>query len=104
TGVADDVVLVRRDETARAPDAGLEGAALLEAELILAPLHQLELVHFDAALPDAFHAPHAAVIVQGRTLLRAPRHGDDGISARIVTVDEPARVVIRTGFHHPRGE
>src|SRR5690242_16447896 len=73
-GVADGVVLVRRDQTARRARAGLDRADRLETPLAVLVGKALVLHYFERTAPHAFDAPHAAVIVDRRALAGAPGH------------------------------
>ena len=97
------LALSRPDAEIFVPD-GKPQAAALEAKTAVFALQQLVLLHFDAALPDTLDAPHAAVIVQQRALLRSPRHRDNGVAASIVAVNQPARVMIGMTFKHAGGQ
>src|SRR5579864_4424229 len=70
--VADGVVLVRRNQAAGGAGAGLDRADRLEAVMAVFVLETLVLHHFERAAPYAFHAPHAAMIVDRRALTGTP--------------------------------
>ena len=79
-GVADGVVLVRRDQAAGAAGAGMHAAGGAEVEAFAVAFEQFVLDDFQFAVPHAFDAPQAGVVVHRRALARAPGHRDDAVA------------------------
>src|SRR3546814_36716 len=71
-GVGDGVVFVRRDQAAGAAGTGMHAAGGAEAETLAVTFEQLVLGDFQFAVPDALHAPQAAVVVDRRALSGRP--------------------------------
>src|SRR5690606_30405440 len=90
--VVDRVVLVRRDQAAGAAGAGMHAAGGAEAAALAVGLQQFVLGDLQLAVPDAFHAPQAAVVVDRRALAGAPGHGDHAVAEVGAAVDLPAGV------------
>src|SRR5579885_569807 len=99
-GIADGVVLVRRNQTAGGAGSGLDRAGGPEAVAALVVFQQLVLHHFEFAAPDAFHAPHAVMIVDRRSLAGAPRHRHHAVAMFVAVVQLTARVVIHAAFEN----
>src|SRR5579859_4944351 len=91
-GVADGVVLVGRDQAAGGAGTGLDGAHGLEAVVAVFVGEALVLDHFQRAAPDAFHAPHAAVVMDRGALAGSPGHGDHAVAVVLATVKLAAGV------------
>src|SRR5690606_2853027 len=99
-GVADGVVLVRRDQAAGAAGAGLHAAGGAEAEAVAVAFQQLVLCDLQFAVPHALHAPAAGVVVHGRALARAPGHGHHAVAVGRAAVELAAGVVVGDGLVH----
>src|SRR5688572_18924272 len=93
-GVADGVVLVRRDQAAGAAGTGVHAAGGAEVEAFAVALEQFVLDDFQFAVPHAFHAPQAGMVVHRRALARAPGHGDHAVAEARAAVELAARVVV----------
>src|SRR5690606_11863314 len=103
-GIADGVVLVRRDQAAGGAGTGLHGADVAEAEALVLAGDEFVLADLQLALPHAFHAPHAGVVVHGRALAGAPGHCDDAVAVLFAGVELAAGVVAVHGLEHALGQ
>ena len=103
-GVADRVVFVWRDEAARRAWACLDRADGLEAIEIAFRSHLLVLHDFQRAAPHAFHAPHAAVIVDRCALAGTPGHGDHAVAVIVAVIKLATGVATFCGFEHTVGQ
>jgi len=101
-GVAQRVVLVRRDQAAGAAAVAVQGLLRGEAVAVALPFQQRIGGDDQLALPDPFHAPHCIVVVQRRALPRAPAHGDDAVAQGRAAVQFAACVVAVHRAAHAR--
>lgn len=102
-GVADGVVLVRRDQAAGGTRAGDQAADFGEPVAVSRAFAEIVLGDFQLAVPDAFDAPQPVMVVDGRALARAPGHGDHAIPMLRTDVDLAARVMALNRFQHAGG-
>src|SRR5690606_19941836 len=92
-GVADGVVLVRRDQAAGRAGAGQDGVHHLEAVAVAVLLARLVLGDLQLAGPDALDAPQAAMVVHRGALARAPGHGHHAVAGALAAVELTAGIV-----------
>src|SRR5690606_4104866 len=104
TGVADGVVLVRRDQAAGGAGAGLHRANRAEVEALVLAVNQLVLADFQFAAPDALDAPHAGMVVDRRALAGPPGHRDDAVAVLLADVELATRVVAFDCLEHAVGQ
>src|SRR5690606_10470679 len=94
----------RRDQAAGAAGAGMHAAGGAEAAAFAVGLQQFVLGDLQFAVPHAFHAPQAAVVVHGRALAGAPGHGDHAVAEVGAAVDLAAGVVVVEPVVHAGGQ
>ena len=93
-GIADGVVLVRRDQTAGRTGAGDEGCFGVEAPACGIVRTQRVTGDLQLALPDALDAPQAGVIVDAGALARSPGHRHDAVDVARAAIQLAPRIAI----------
>src|SRR4051812_43077735 len=92
--VAYRVVFVWRNQAAGGTGTYVHRAARLKTIFAIVLLGELIRRDLERAVPDAFDAPHAAVIVNRRALARTPGHRDHRKPVLFAAVQLATRVVI----------
>src|SRR5690606_15250620 len=80
--------------------ACLHATSGAEAEIVALALEQLVLGDLQPAVPDALHAPEAAVVVHGSALAGAPGHGDHAVAVARAAIQLAAGVVVLDRLEH----
>src|SRR3546814_14147439 len=76
----------------------MHGAGGSEAETLAVAFEQLVLGDFKFAVPDALHAPQAAVVVDRRALSGRPGHRNTAVAVLGAAIQLAPRVVVVEGF------
>src|SRR5690606_1787866 len=84
--------------------AGVDAAGGAEAEAFAVALEQFELGDLELAVPDAFHAPQAGMVVQRRALARTPGHRHHAVAVFGAAVELAPGVVVDDGLVHALGQ
>src|SRR5690625_843852 len=84
--IADGVIFVRRDQAAGRAGAGFDGSHRVEPVAVAVAFEQFVLRDFQGAVPYAFHAPQAVVVVDRRALSGGPGHGRDRVAVVLAAV------------------
>ncbi len=92
--IADGVIFMRRDQATGRAELADHRILLDETAAVFALFGQVELLDLDGTVADRFHAPHAAVIMDRRALLRPPGHGNNRITMLLAAVQQPTRIMI----------
>src|SRR5690606_15291176 len=92
-GVAQGVVLMRRDQAPCGAAVAMHGVLRRETEALAVALQQRMRGDDQSTLPDALYAPHGIVIMQRRALPRAPAHGDHAVAERAAAMQFAACVM-----------
>src|SRR3546814_19685695 len=76
----------------------MHAAGCAEAETLAVAFEQLVLGDFQFAVPDALHAPQAAVVVDRRALSGRPGHRHHAVAVLGAAIHLAPRVVVVEGF------
>ena len=102
--IADRVVLVWRQQAAGGAGTGHQGFVLAETAALAGVFFKLVAGDLQLALPDAFDAPQAAMIVNGRALPRRPGHRHDSRAALGAGIEFTASIVTFDRLEHAVGQ